>query len=235
MFIGDGAGRAENGLLRGLVGTGGVTVQALSDADLTVGLASEITSVTRVAPTNKLLTVVGTLHVEAGSSLPGSLPRIALAQDGTVLWGMAASSTQFSIGSTRSNSAYMNLASVADLNGLLASGQAEVKWNSPSPLRLQGSAGATAITINPNGTADVVVNQLLAPDGAQLMSVAGQGSAASLVTGRLNAASVITSDLSLRGSQTSITLENNNGPTIALSALTGGGFEIQQNLYLIHP
>ena len=61
------------------------------------------------------------------------------------------------------------------------------------------------------------------------MTVAGQGSAASLVTGRLNAASIITTDLSLRGAQTSITLENSNGPTITLSALTGGGFQIQQN------
>ena len=63
---------ANNVQLRGLIGAGGVTVQALSDANVAVGLASEITGVARVAPTNKLLTVVGDLRVESGSSLPGT-------------------------------------------------------------------------------------------------------------------------------------------------------------------
>lgn len=211
-------------LLKGLVGADGVRIQD-GEVDVAVGLGTELTTVRTLRNNINLLTVAADLRVDRGDSFP----RLDFARTGDVLWNMSGTPTQFVLSSPLPNTASLTLQSSANLNGLIVTPQAELRWVSASPLRIQSSTGQTAITINSGGTADVVLNQLLAPGGARILSVVGQGSAASLDTGRLNATSIITASLSLRGSQTTLALESNNGQAYEITALSGGNLVIYQN------
>jgi hypothetical protein len=73
---------------------------ALNDKDVSIGLASQLSSVRNIKPPNGVLKTIGVHRVEPET---GSA-RIELASDGQNLWNMSASSSSFAVSSAQPNS-----------------------------------------------------------------------------------------------------------------------------------
>ena len=182
----------------------------LNDKDVSIGLASQLPSVRNIKPPNGILKTIGVRRVEPET---GSA-RIELASNGQTLWNIAASSSSFAISSAQPDYSYLTMLDKSILlNGLVVTSNAEVRWSSSAPLRLQSTSGATALTVNQGGTCDICLNALLSTNGTEVLKVASTDTG--IVVRPImpfKAPSIETMTLTLQGATSALTLQIDGVP-----------------------
>ena len=215
------------GYLRGLIATPDIQLNVmLNDKDISIGLAAQLFAVRNIKPPNGVLKTIGVHRVEPETGAA----RIELASDGQSLWNMSATSASFAISSAQPSSSYLTLLqSSATLNGLVITSNAELKWTTPAPLRLQSPSGATALTVNQGGTCDICLNSLITTNGTEVLRIAGTANTVVIQSlAPLSAPSILTPTLQLQGATSSLVLQTGGVPAWTIETLSGGGLQISK-------